>query len=50
MTQPTQKALLIIAQQVHPYTEGYLSEFWNGSCGSTATHWMPLPTPPQPEK
>jgi len=35
---------------VHPYTEGYLSEFWNGSCGSTATHWMPLPTPPQPEK
>jgi hypothetical protein len=31
---------------IHPFTEGYLSDFWNGACGSVATHWMALPPPP----
>lgn len=31
---------------IHPYGNGELSDFWNGACGSVATHWMPLPRPP----
>ena len=31
---------------IHPFTTGELSDFWNGACGSVATHWMPLPRPP----
>ena len=32
---------------IHPFTTGELSSFWNGGCGSVATHWIPLPTPPR---
>lgn len=31
---------------IHPFSDGKLSSFWNGTCGSVATHWMPLPPPP----
>ena len=31
---------------IHPFSDGRLSSFWNGGCGSVATHWMPLPEPP----
>jgi hypothetical protein len=31
---------------IHPFSSGDLSLFWNGACGSVATHWMPLPRPP----
>jgi hypothetical protein len=32
---------------IHPFSTGELSTFWNGGCGSVATHWMPLPPPPE---
>jgi hypothetical protein len=32
---------------IHPFTNGRLSSFWNGACGSVATHWMELPAPPK---
>jgi len=32
---------------IHPFSDGRLSTFWNGGCGSVATHWMPLPAPPK---
>ena len=35
---------------IHPFSHGLLSDFWNGSCGSVATHWMPLPPPPPSER
>ncbi len=31
---------------IHPFSSGDLSSFWNGGCGSVATHWRPLPKPP----
>jgi hypothetical protein len=31
---------------IHPFSEGYLSPFWNGGCGSVPTHWMPIPWAP----
>lgn len=31
----------------HPFSDGRPSSFWNGGCGSVATHWMPLPAPPK---
>lgn len=34
---------------IHPFSDGSLSDFWNGACGSIATHWMPLPQPPEGE-
>ena len=36
----------IIPGWIHPFSDGALSPFWNGACGSVPTHWMPLPTPP----
>lgn len=33
---------------IHPFTDGRLSSFWNGGCGSVPTHWMHLPAPPPP--
>lgn len=32
---------------IHPFSDGRLSSFWNGGCGSVVTHWMPLPPPPE---
>lgn len=31
---------------IHPFSDMGRSPFWNGACGSVATHWMPLPAPP----
>ncbi len=31
---------------IHPFSDMTLSGFWNGDCGSVATHWQPLPHPP----
>jgi hypothetical protein len=31
---------------IHPFSDGRLSTFWNGGCGSVPTHWMPLPITP----
>ena len=28
---------------VHPFTDGKLSEFWNGACGSVMVAWSELP-------
>lgn len=47
----TEKALSrgrgLFSGWIHPFSDGYLSSFWNGGCGSIATHWMPLPVPPE---
>jgi hypothetical protein len=34
---------------IHPFSDGRISPFWNGACGSIATHWKPLPPPPSPD-
>ncbi len=34
---------------IHPFSDGRRSSFWNGGCGSVATHWMALPKPPTAE-
>lgn len=28
---------------IHPFSLGYLSEFWNGACGSVPVAWAELP-------
>lgn len=32
---------------IHPFSEGYLSPFWNGGCGSLPEYWMPIPWHPK---
>ncbi len=31
---------------IHPFSEGYLSSFWNGANGSTAKYWQPITAGP----
>lgn len=37
----------LCAGWIHPFSDGRLSSFWNGGCGSIAVYWMELPEPPE---